>query len=229
MASDTLTRPNEIFREPSDDVEFVQYKALSTSAIAGLVLGLLSFLAFFGWALGLVPMLGIAVSLIGIRSIKARPDELTGLALARTGFTLSLVMLLAGWGMLGYIYATEVPEGYTRITYGELQPDRQVRGQLVPPSALELDGKRVFIKGYMYPGARQFGIQEFILCRDRGDCCFGGNPKLTDRVKVNLPGSLKTEFSTRVVKVAGVFHVQPTAGADGLDGIYYSLDAEHLK
>ena len=33
----------------------------------------------------------------------------------------------------------------------------------------ELDGKRVIITGYMYPGASQKGIKEFVLLRQK-DC-----------------------------------------------------------
>ena len=50
----------------------------------------------------------------------------------------------------------------------------------------ELDGKKVFIKGYMYPSSQMTGIREFVLCRDNGTCCFGGQPRLTDMIRVKL-------------------------------------------
>ena len=34
--------------------------------------------------------------------------------------------------------------------------------------------------------ARPQGITQFLLVRDQGTCCFGGNPKVTDRILVQL-------------------------------------------
>ena len=93
---------------------------------------------------------------------------------------------LFGWSWLGFVYATEVPEGYQRIGYGQLQPDPNHPDEPIPPAAKELDGQKVFIKGYVYPTISQHGIREFLLVRDEGSCCFGGNPKITDRIQVTL-------------------------------------------
>ena len=93
---------------------------------------------------------------------------------------------MSGPGWLTYDYLTEVPDGYERISYADLQPDPAQAGQVVPPSALELEGKKIFIKGYIYPGREKDGIRQFLLVRDQGDCCFGGNPKITDRIQVTL-------------------------------------------
>jgi hypothetical protein len=101
----------------------------------------------------------------------------------------------------------------------------------VPPSALELEGKHVFIKGYLYPGREKDGIKQFLLVRDQGDCCFGGNPKITDRIQVTLAGPLRVSYQTRLFKVGGKFHVAPmdqaTGGAKG--GVFYHLDADYVQ
>jgi hypothetical protein len=211
-----------------DGEGFQPYRALSVTAVTSLILALLSVLTFFHWALGLIPMLGAALGWMAQRAITARPSELTGLRIARLGFWLSLFLLAAGWFGLAFAYATEVPDGFRRISYSELQPDRQVRGQIIPPSAEELNGQQVFIKGYMYPDAKTSGIQQFVLCRDRGSCCFGGNPVMTDRILVNLQGNLRASFTTKPVAVAGVFHVSNNAARQGLQ-VYYTLDATHIR
>ena len=36
------------------------------------------------------------------------------------------------------------------------------------------------------PARDTAGIRKFVLCRDAGTCCFGGNPKKTDRIVVSL-------------------------------------------
>ena len=80
-----------------------------------------------------------------------------------------------------------------------MQPDADTPNQIVPPSAQELNGKKVFIKGYVYQpsgrGGQMSGLKEFVLVRDKGQCCFGGNPKLTDMILVKLQGSLTAEFN----------------------------------
>ena len=65
--------------------------------------------------------------------------------------------------------------------------------------------------------------------RDQGDCCFGGNPKITDRVLVQLKDPKHPtgiDFSPRLTKIAGRFVIRPM-GAPGLDGgvLYHLEDA----
>ena len=65
---------------------------------------------------------------------------------------------------------------------------------------------------------------QFLLVRDQGDCCFGGNPKITDRVLVQLAEPTGIDFTPRLTKVAGRFRVQPTGTADLTGGVLYHLD-----
>ena len=210
---------------------YERYRALSTSAVASLVIGLLSCLALLDWSLVAIPLVGVALSSFAWWKVKRHRDELTGERLARAGLVLSLVFLVAGPATLTYQYLTEVPDGYTRISYVELQPDPNQVGQQVPPSALEFEGKRVFIKGYVYPGREKDGIRKFILCRDQGDCCFGGNPKITDRIQVTLADPLRLRYQPRLHKLGGTFHVEArhsTVGGGG-GGVFYHLTADYLE
>ena len=94
---------------------------------------------------------------------------------------------------------------------------------------MDLEGKRIFIKGYIYPGREMEGIKTFLLVRDQGDCCFGGNPKITDRIQVTLVDPLRLTFRSRLHKLAGVFHVRPTTAVGAGGGVYYQLEADHLQ
>ena len=49
-----------------------------------------------------------------------------------------------------------------------------------------LDGQRIFIKGYMYPTKELEGLNSFLLVKDTGQCCFGGNPAITDMIMVTM-------------------------------------------
>jgi hypothetical protein len=110
------------------------------------------------------------------------------------------------------------------MTYDDLQPNPRVINQIVPPSAEELDGERVFIKGYVLAGTRKDGIRTFILVRDQGDCCFGGNPKLTDRILVQLKGGQTFSYTDKLQKIIGRFQIRPGQAVDVAGNVVYQLD-----
>jgi hypothetical protein len=214
----------ELQRQQASGEPFA-YRALSSAAVSSLAMGVLSSLALFDWWLAVIPLCAVVAGCIALRAIARQNDQLTGAWFARVGMALAVLFFVVGWSRLGYIYATEVPDGYQRISYAELQPDPDVAGQIIPPEALALDGKQVFIKGFVYPGTRQSGIRQFLLVRDQGSCCFGGNPKLTDRIEVTLSDPKGIEFSSGLFKIAGVFRVESsTAAIDAGGGVYYHID-----
>lgn len=221
----------DVAAPPSDAEHYEQYRSLSTSAVASLIVGLLSTAAILDWSLVAIPLIGIALSTFALLKVRRQRDELSGEALARAGLILSLLFAVLGPARLTYEFVTEVPDGYERVSYADLQPDPAQAGQLVPPAALQLEGKKVFIKGYIYPGREKNGIREFLLVRDQGDCCFGGNPTITDRIQVKLTPPLKLSFQSRLHKVAGIFHVSPSDttldGARG--GVFYHLEADYVQ
>jgi hypothetical protein len=205
------------------------YRAVSSAAVVSLVFGIASILAFLDWLLLFLPSVGLIAGLMAGRKIRRYPEEFSGGALARTGTLLSLLAIVAAPGWLWYSMITEAPEGYLRISYAELQPDRGAPPTEIPRSANELEGKRVFIKGFMYPGPERTGIRRFILCRDNGTCCFGGvTPKPSDMVDVLLNSDLKAEYVTRMTRVGGVFHVDPNSSGTGMDARYH-LEADYIR
>lgn len=212
---------------PIDDDYVGEYRALSALAVTSLVLGVCSLAAFLDWSMALFPLTGIIFGLLALVRIRRNPDRLTGTAFARVGLALSLLSWAGGWGWLTYDYLTEVPPGYARISYAELQANES--GTPVPTSAQALDGQKVFIKGYVYPGAQTQNIRRFVLVRDNGTCCFGGSlPKLNDMIDVTLADPLRIEYSTGVFRVAGTFRVQQSE-SPGLGQVLYSLDADYVK
>lgn len=211
--------------------ETAHYRPLSSTAVACFTLGLLSPLALVNWYLAAVPMVALLLGLRARWRIAQFPDEYTGLGLANVGLLLAAISWPAGWAHLGYEYLTEVPPGYQRISYAELQFDPATPQVPVPRTAIALDGKRVFLKGYVYPGPVQHKIQRFLLVRDNGTCCFGGSkPKLNDMIDVTLSGNLTLDYDTGVHKVAGTFRVAPQIGVDPSVGtVLYQLEADHLE
>lgn len=207
------------------------YRALSGAAVVSLALGFLSALALLTVYLSMIPIAGILFGLYAVSQIHKHPGELTGRGIAITGISISLVLLIGSISVASYVYATEVPEGYERIFYSQLQPEEGKIGQKIPPYAEDLDGKKVFIKGYVFPGKQRQGIKTFLLVRDKGDCCFGGNPKLTDRIQVTLADPERLQFDPYLHKVAGTFRLikDPRQAVDAGGEVYYHLDNGQLR
>ena len=199
----------------SDAVEF-PYRALSRSAIASLIFTLLALP-------GLVPtfepmlllsLLGIASAGVALRAIRRYPNEYSGTPLATFGLVACLVILVGGSAMHTYIYLTEVPEGYDRVQFYKLQQD-QDRPDGPTELAVEIDGKPVFIKGYIHPSSGGGMLRQFILVPDLGTCCFGGQPRSSDMIEVTLLGGQTVKAGHDATKAGRQIHLKRrAAGAD---------------
>jgi hypothetical protein len=200
-----------------------EYQALHTGAIIGLVLGILSVFTAVAAANSLegclmtapIPVLGMFMSLRAWSKIRREPERYTGAPLALLGFALSLAFLVGGLGFSGYVYATEVPEGYSRIAFSGMKPDElaERNGTIVPPEIAALDGKKVFIKGYIRPDSVKVsrGIDKFLLVRDSNQCCFGdlATVKYYDQILVNMAGKQRVDYSDKIFRMGGILKVEP--------------------
>ena len=144
---------------------------------------------------------------------------------------MSSVLLVGGIALHIYWYQTEVPDGYQRISFradiskkGFINEEGERR---VHDDIAALDGKPLFVKGFMYPEQRLDGISSFILCRDNGQCCFGGQPKLTDMIKVKMADGQTARYSDHMVSVAGVFRLRDLQRTGNLEPAF-ELDATHF-
>jgi hypothetical protein len=174
--------------------------------------------------------LGLLLGVNGYRNVRRYPNEVTGRVPALVGILVCGLLLVGGSSLHVVVYATEVPEGYLRISFAELQPADERPDLPVPPSALELDGKQVFVKGYLYPDGQQANIKRFVLVPDMGTCCFGGQPALTDMIEVTLEDPLRTAYARRKRKLGGVLKVDTRLKpVNGLTGVYYQMTADYLK
>jgi len=215
--------------EPYTD-EYESYRAVSKSAVICIALGLISLSAWLTAYALFLPVIGTVFGLIALNAIRRYPDELTGRAAALIGIVMCVGTLFGGSALHAYTYATEVPEGCIRISFADLQPDPETPEMALPKRAFELNGKRIFIKGYVFPDGQQYDIKRFILVPDMGTCCFGGQPKLTDMIEVTLRDPLRVEFARRKRKFAGIFKVDGTLKpVSAVGGVAYQLDADYVR
>lgn len=142
-------------------------------------------------------------------------------SLKRTGTLIVLlaVLVVFGWGVRkGYIYATEVPAGYQRLDFqrdiaSEIHVDAAQRVE-IDQALLELEGKPIFLKGYMYPTEKTDGNTEFFISWDIFYSCFRPRPTAADYINVKLAAHEAVPFQLGPLSVWGTLHVDRTPRGD---------------
>ena len=215
----------------SEAVEF-PYRAISRAAIASIIFMILSLpglLETFAPMLVLA-LLGIAAALVGLRSIRRYPNEYSGSQLAQIGLFACLLIFVGGIARHTYIYLTEVPEGYERVPFYMLQQDQNLP-DTPTQTAFDINGKPVFIKGYIHPSSGGGMLRQFILVPDLGTCCFGGQPRSSDMIEVTLLGGQTVKAGMTRRKLAGKFMLNqvPRRVTDFDNTVFYRLRADIAK
>ncbi|MCO6047222.1 hypothetical protein NG895_25260 [Aeoliella sp. ICT_H6.2] len=238
MSSTVLEPPTE----HSGNDATIEYRALYSGALVAALLGLVSLFMlavtdFLDVAIlvGVIPALGIVMSLLAIRKINHNRDIYTGKGFALFGLAMSAVMLVAGIGKAAYTHATEVPDGYNRISFATLQPDEKdkIAGRPIPQEAGEQLDQKVFIKGYIRPDSIQSrkNIDRFLLVRDNNTCCFGDlqSVKYWDQVAVKLGPGLKVDYDAGVFRIGGRLICAPENLGAGPQSPVYGIEADYVE
>ncbi|QDT17005.1 hypothetical protein [Alienimonas californiensis] len=217
---DSIAAPPAASLPQSERVDF-DYKPIPVSAPVSMVLGLCSLVAFLP-AVGVIGFLiataGFVTAVTAWRTI--RRHDGAGLWMAALGGLLSLTGLAGGAAYHSVAYATELPPDHTRLDFtADIAQRALAPTGTYSESIKRLDGEKVFLKGYMYPEAKTEDITSFIFVKDSGDCCFGGKPKVTDMIRVDMTGDT-TDFTTGLVSVAGTFELRPEGGTKDVDPIF---------
>lgn len=109
-----------------------------------------------------------------------------------------------------------------------LEPVTDNAVDLMPAWLKELDGKRIRIRGFMYPTFEAEGIETFALARDNQICCFGRDPKVYDLIQVDMRSGKTTVYipPTRSFDVVGKFKIEMVSEGGKPYGLYQIEDAE---
>jgi hypothetical protein len=214
----------------AEAVEF-PYRAMSSTAIASLVFAVIAGLfGIFVWPGLLFAIIGISVGMMALSKINAYPDEFDGKPFAIAGLLLNFVVLVGGASMHAYVYLTEVPDGYSRVQFYELQQPENGPNQPTE-KAIAIDDEPVFLKGYIHPTSGSGLLKNFILVPDLGTCCFGGQPKSSDMIEITLGGGQTTKAGFRKKKLAGTFKVNraPQKLTDFDNTVFYRMKVDQIK
>src|SRR5438128_5145144 len=114
-----------------------------------------------------------------------------------------------------------------------MKPDelQERSGVAVPHEITALDGKQIFIKGYIRPDSITVprGIDRFLLVRDNNQCCFGDLSKIKyhDQILVAMTGDRRVDYSQGVIRIGGVLHIEPQYAMPGAPRPVFSLKADY--
>ncbi len=131
-------------------------------------------------------------------------------------------------------FKEEGPEGAIRVSYDDfdllkvlnMDPVTANAAELMPKWLKDLDGKRVRVRGFMYPPFEETNLPFFVLARDNQICCFGRNPKIYDLVEVFMRKGVTTDYiQNRPFDVVGIFRINPAAEGGQLYQLYQIEDA----
>lgn len=214
-----------------EDNAWNNYRPLSMLAVMSLVVSLVSLVALANVLLVGVAIIATLLAWWAWRNANTYREEVRGAGIALAALLIGLFSTVGGVGAFAYEYITELPPGYERLGFQTLQPDER-NYEAWQEQLKELDGKKVFIKGYALAGNQNTNIVNFILCADKGDCCFGGNPKITDRVLIQLTDTTGINYTDYLQKFTGTFRYRPTKNAvDVSNGgdVWYILEGAEKR
>ena len=209
---------------PAYEGQEFQYRPIPLLVPISLGFVFLSLVAALMAELLVIPVIGAALGFVAWRQIRTSRGGLSGGGLAMLSFGSQVVLAVSFAVMHVYSFATEVPPGFERVNFSadiSKKGFSNVAGRLgIHPDVQKLVDQKVMIKGYMYPTKSMEGLKSFVLCRDNGVCCFGGQPNTADMILIHMKGDGTARFQTGLVAVAGVFRAEPTVDETGLQPVY---------
>ncbi|WP_437188250.1 hypothetical protein SH668x_001687 [Planctomicrobium sp. SH668] len=124
-----------------------------------------------------------------------------------------------------------------RVTFDDLDLLKVCNMEPVPPDVMDhlpewlrnLNGKKIILRGWMFPSGRQEGISSFMFVRDNGICCFGRDPKVYDKLGTMMQSGKTTSYiANRPFDVIATLIIEPEIeGTDeGLWWLYRLEDAQ---
>ena len=111
----------------------------------------------------------------------------------------------------------------------EMEKTDPFERSMLTPQVEELFGRRIRIRGYMFPTLKKNGLTQFVLVRDNLECCFGPGAALFDCILVHMEEGKTAEYSIRPVAVEGTFNLEEIIGPDDRHLAIYRLDGESVE
>ena len=152
----------------------------------------------------------------------------------------ALMLLLLGWPIYTLVHDT-LTQGISR--HGDyvavdlkamgnfLMPDEGTLND-VPAVYRALDGKRVELEGFMF-SPREAGDRgtEFEFVYNVAKCCFGGPPRVQERVFAFAPPGRTVPIygSDTAARIVGILHVKVVHNEFGKIDSVYTMEIQHAE
>jgi hypothetical protein len=212
---------------PADELSDFDYKPVPPYAPLAAVIAIVSATALYAEIVVLLALAGMFVGGFAVLRIRKANGALGGKNWARIGLFGSTIFFFTGIATHTYAYMTEVPEGHLRVSFSRDISAKQfayVNGvRELHPDVAPLDGKKIFIKGFMWNTQKQTGLEDFVLLKDNGKCCFGGAPKPYDMMVVKMKNGKTVNKLAGLVSVAGTLKCYPQSST-----AVYILEATYV-
>ncbi len=111
----------------------------------------------------------------------------------------------------------------------EMENTQSFIKSMLTPKVEQLFGKRIRIRGYIYPTLRKRGLKQFVLVRDNLECCFGPGAAIFDCILVEMVSGTTAEYTIRPVAVEGTFRFEALLGPNGKHVAIYRLEGEKVE
>ncbi len=215
------------------------YRPIPTSAPVAVLLGVFAFIGPITlFSLGISPvaitfwslvclMAGL-LGLLSLKKIRRAPEAFGGTRFAVMAIGLAGTAAVINVVVVVVLMANEVPEGYEVINFTTGISQKEIgQQQALHPDIQSLNGKKIFLKGYMYRGKQRVGLTNFVLVKDNQQCCFGRQPNQSDMVEVYLEPGQVVDLELGLTGVAGTFRAaNPSPRSDLQFKPIYRIDAE---
>lgn len=172
------------------------------------------------------------LGLNSLRKIRRAQGALSGDDWARGAVLVAAGAALANVAVAVVLIANEIPKGYQVLSFtSDISQKGLGEQRAVHPDVEALDGKSIFLKGYMYRDKRkQEGLRNFILVKDNQQCCFGRQPNESDMIEIRLKGDMTVDLQLGLTAVAGVFRASnPSPRTEMQFKPVYRIEAEICK
>ena len=148
---------------------------------------------------------------------------------------IAVIALLVGYPV--YVLISEQVTGGIHHTGGYVETNLKAMGNFqfdgssgtiedVPAQWRELDGKKLSLVGEIWaPNEASNEIRNFELVYSIAKCCFGGPPKVHERVFCKVPDGKSISYEGGFYNVKGTLHVSVKKEGGAVSSVY-TLDVE---
>ena len=124
--------------------------------------------------------------------------------------------------------------GYIETTFDDLKFEMTktelFNRAMLTPKVNALMGKKIRVRGYIFPTLRKTGLNRIVLVRDNMECCFGPGAALFDCILVTMAPGKTAEYTIRPVAVEGTIRLEELQGGpDGRPLAIYQMVGDKVE